>query len=211
MALLNVVLGDQSLGVIGLEANVDTSYITEAHETKQSVTQYPVESGSNLIDHSQSVPDKLTLTGVVSSIANVSVTRTRGSVFSDDQDAPRRGWYALNQMMKERRLVTAITLLGSYSNMQVRKLKADVSEATGANLLFTMELQEVTLLDELSGLGIPKATTGDAADRQATQTRGRVGTKTVTAGDANEAQKNFGVTVATSTLNTKPIIGSEGQ
>ena len=202
MALLNVVLGEQSLGVIGLEAT--PTYVTEAHETKQTVTQYPIESGSNLIDHAQSLPDKLTLTGIITSIATEE-THIGTSITVPDDEAPRRGWYALNRLMKDRRLVTVITLLGHYSNMQVRKLKADVNNSTGVNLLFTMELQELVLLDELSGLGVPKATTGDAADRQATQSQGRVTTKTVSPDDANEAEKNFGVTVASDTIKTASI------
>ena len=163
MALLNAVVQSRAR-VVGLEVVPDGIY-REDHRRKSLVTAYPVQSGVNIADHAIREPDKLTLEAVFSAYVQ------QGQVY--DEDAPRRAYAALGQLMEDRVLVTVHTLLGSYSNMLVKDLKATVDESTGRNLLATIEFQEVRELDEVSpGVGIA-ATSGPAANRSGTVQRGR--------------------------------------
>ena len=52
--------------VVSLDLDVTQD---EAHEWSNDVTQFPVELGSQITDHIQPLPDKLTISGVITNSA----------------------------------------------------------------------------------------------------------------------------------------------
>jgi len=168
MALTKAVI-EGATAIVGLELRVD-GYPTESHELRANITMYPIESGAELTDHSVDQPDKLILTGWASSARQIGAL----GFFETDIDQPRRTWYVLNQMKRRKELLTIRTTIGTYSNMIIRKLSANIDSSTGQNLPFTAEFQEVLLRDDVGTFRDPAAVTGPTAQRLATNDQGRV-------------------------------------
>lgn len=167
MALLNAIVESRT-SIVGLSVDVD-GYPTEQHELRADITTYPIETGADLVDHAVDQPDKLVLTGWASSAIQLSFA----TELDTDVDLPRRIWYALDQMKRRRELVTVHTVLGTYDNMIIRKLSANIDVTTGQNLPFTAEFQEVLLREDLGSFADPSSTSGPAVNRQALQRRGQ--------------------------------------
>ena len=162
-------------GPVELSGSVD-GFLSETHELRVSKTTYPVESGQSLIDHAVMEPRTLELEGWVSDLL-VPESRPFGQ--------PRYGssaeaWEEISELVRTRKPVSVITMLGLYENMLITSVKAPVDRTTGRALRFDMELEEVLFRDLERGVAPAPVRTGPAGDRPTESNRGKVHAPPVT-------------------------------
>ena len=127
----------ESAGMDAVAALVMTTNV--AIGATADVTEYPVESGSDVSDHKRDKPDVIRLSGAVTTTNRV--------------DAPRLVTSALKQLKRSRddntRLLTVELPLDTYENCTVIGFNTaqDVRNARG--LLFTVTLEQVEIRDVL--------------------------------------------------------------
>ena len=116
------------------------SFISERHQESVTITEYPVETGFEVADHSIVRPRILDIVGF-SSDAVV------GWVNDSDPEhiAPRgrEAWEEMRRIMYKRELVTLITRLDVYRNMIITDLETNLDASVGDSLPFRMTLKEV--------------------------------------------------------------------
>ena len=132
-----------------------SQYKSEQHEMRVSHTEYPVEVGAQVIDHSVRLPHRLKIDGVVSTIVRRTdivdigaeglglVTGRRTERFEADASRPFRAWAAVQELMESRELLTVVTLLGTYERMLIVRAKGEVDRSTGENARLELELREL--------------------------------------------------------------------
>ena len=161
-------------------------YDNERHRATRTVTQYPVESGAEIVDHAIRQPMEVTLRGFVSS-SPVGQGR-QGAIPDPNTDPldqarqqrlanrllPRRAFGNLLRFLDNSEVVSITTNLGRYQNMVLESVETDQNADTGENLAFEARFRELQYASELTGLSevTISATTGPAAARAPTQRGG---------------------------------------
>ena len=115
----------------GLREIAFDGVVSIGHSTSISLTSYPTEAGAELYDHTYDNPIMLQIVGGVSLLANIT---TPGST-----------WSAIQQLLKERKVLVVSTGLGIYSNMLLTGAQATESNKTQGALLATLDLKELLL------------------------------------------------------------------
>lgn len=121
--------------------NIDAS-IQEDHTTEVTKTEHPVEKGANITDHVEIRPDTLSVEGVVSDAPlREDVISTSGASRSVD------AFTRLQNIQKEKLLVTVVTGLKTYTNMILRTLSPVRNAKTGKALRFNARFEEVRIVE----------------------------------------------------------------
>lgn len=120
---------------VDVEVSGDFAFVNE-------VTEYPVESGSDVVDHVRTKPMEITIEGVVSDtpIGEIANEREAGVVHS------RTAYIRLKEIHARREPVTLDTSRGRFVNMVLARLSTPTSAATGDSLQFTGTFKEVRLI-----------------------------------------------------------------
>ena len=153
--------------------------VREAHEIRTTTTQYPIESGSEVTEHAVRRPAKLTISGWVAArqtrteqVEREGVT-VSVSAEAVDHSVPVSEWVKIVTALDDHSVFNAVTLLGVYPNMSIRKATAQLDERSGQNLPFVLELEEVQTSPTVGGIGeADPAPDSEAADRQTQTSRG---------------------------------------
>jgi hypothetical protein len=137
--------------------------ISENHDLRNRITQWPVEDGSTITDHIANEPRRITLNGFIAdSPLNGSGTGRAQRAFDD-----------LERMWRDRELIDVVTQYRSYSRMGIDRVAIPKDGRTGDGLRFVVELVEVRFAasetvdipaDSLPPVGSP-APVGDVADQ----------------------------------------------
>ena len=165
MPLSPVMLRTDNLqtGIADLVISIPPVWLEEQHKSTLATTEYPVESGANIVDHASRKPFELTLRGTVSPDQGIlkmpQATGILAQVVGDeapldrrDLTIPAKAWEAILELQSTRSLLTVTTILGSYPNMLITEAAAPVTTEIGKNLLFTLELKEILSARQLVGL-----------------------------------------------------------
>lgn len=142
-------------------AQIDTividAAVTETHTLSNTVTDHPVEEGSNVSDHSRPEPDKIQLDCVVSdtplqttsSGSTVSV-ESHGFRFSatakQDTTRSKNAYDKLVQLREQGSLVTVVTSLRSYDSMAIESIQIPRDAKNAGALRFTVSLKKVRVV-----------------------------------------------------------------
>lgn len=134
---------------------VDVS-LSEQHQSEVEITEHPVETGTNIVDHARLKPSTLTIEGVISNdpmpeptaVDVVQPGGPSGFVSHSSSQAERagQGYKDLLALKDETRLVTVVTSLVTYSNMMLRSLSVPRDPRTGQALRFSATFVEVRLV-----------------------------------------------------------------
>lgn len=141
--------------------------IEEAEEKGNTVTQFPVEDGSQISDHVVKRPDVLMIRGVVTnapirSHGGPADAQARATIPVLDHVVGTSINYAelalayLRELVDLKKTVDVVTRRGRFSNMQVTKFSRSKTKDTGDALVFSIEMVQVTrvkLLFVASGSG----------------------------------------------------------
>ena len=140
-------------------------YLSEEHERQVTKTKYPIESGASLTDHAVREPDRLKIQGFTSHLQPSS------PALRNQPDRPALAWAEIDRLMNARELVEVATILGVYTDMLIVRAIAPVSNTTGRDLLFTLELEQVQT-ERLRTIEIEPAPGGPAVGRSTALARG---------------------------------------
>lgn len=105
---------------------------SETHDRSNSVTNYPVEDGSEISDHIQSNPVELSVSGIVEAIDT-------GTNIID-------AYFTLKQIMAEKQVITVVTGLEVYENMCVLSSNVTRNALNGGSLSFTATLKQLSFV-----------------------------------------------------------------
>ena len=154
---ISVIIGRKTLAKIDdivLDASLD-----ENHEFVNDITEYAVESGSNISDHIRKRPEKVTISGVVTNSPVPLTLADIADIYSSDNS--RRSDVAFNNLMRlagydypgqattdikaqgEPVTFDVVTGLVAYTDMAISRLSIPRSSSTGDALKFTIELQKI--------------------------------------------------------------------
>lgn len=136
-----------SFEILTLDASVE-----EAHSVEVEITQFPIETGSNISDHRIRKPKKLRMRGVISNhplVFPLTALTMRAGPYGGKRDV--EAWDKLNALLESEQLLTIITTLKTYENMVLQSISAPRDAARGESLHFTAMLEQVQLVELQTG------------------------------------------------------------
>lgn len=200
MGLLDSILGGSSRLSIGEDGGdpivVDASR-AEQHSVQGEVSDHPVETGVDIVDHYRVLPRKLEIEAVVSDspIAGgllgvvPGATAVTGAISSiggliDGDDKPSiNAWHELNRFFDDAVVVTITTSLQTYTHMVLTDLVGTRDAKTAGGLYFSCTAREVIFVETSMGAAAEPA--GPLG--QAGKSAGRVTNATSNAAQAKNA------------------------
>ena len=117
--------------------------ITEEPSLEAEVTEYPVESGAVITDHTQLKPVTLELEFVVSDTPIGKVASERAAGVVPSSEARQK----LEDLWRARKPVTVITGTRTYENMVLTSLRFPRDKDTGDALRGSASLQQLTIVE----------------------------------------------------------------
>lgn len=112
--------------------------ISEQHTLTNTLTDHPVENGSNITDHSRPEPRKVTLECVHSN------TPLDGA---DGTDRARQMWQRFVDLHESPKLIALDTARDFYPSMGVESVSSSIDAKTANVLKFTVGLKEVRVVE----------------------------------------------------------------
>lgn len=138
-------------GPVSIELDVT---IDESHEWTLDVTTNPVETGAPISDHIQELPDRLTITGM---ITNTPLTGSIIDIFSNafqslidgkgNDDRVKTTFDLLRTMYEQRELVNVYTKYRIYENMALTSINIPRSSGIGDAINFTAQFMHIRIVD----------------------------------------------------------------
>jgi hypothetical protein len=116
----------------------------EAHEWTNDVTQFPVEIGSPITDHIQPLPDKVTLSGM---ITNSAIGENALAEINGGDDRVQNAFELLLKLKEDRILLTVYTKHKIYTDMALKSVNLPRDASIGDSIKFKMEFVNVRLVD----------------------------------------------------------------
>jgi hypothetical protein len=126
------------------------AFIAEHYQFSNSVTDIPVEEGSNIADHIVEEQDVISVEAFIGNTAFERITENGYEVAN--LEAPDRmarvleKYQKLKQLVKEKKLVDVVLGLETFTGMAITSFVIDRDVETGANLPFTMEFRKIKVV-----------------------------------------------------------------
>jgi len=157
--------------------------MVERYNFSNSVTDIPVEEGSNISDNIVEEPDVIHVEAFIGNTAFEVITNDGNSI--SNLQAPDRmarvmqAYQALKRMVKQRKPVDVVLGLDTFTKMAIIKFDIDRDAETGANLPFTMEFKKLKIVhSDTTTINASTAKAGPAGDQTAsTANYGTAGTE----------------------------------
>jgi hypothetical protein len=126
------------------------AFLAEHYQFSNSVTDIPVEEGSNIADHIVEDQDVISVEAFIGNTAFEVITKDGNSVSNleapDRMARVRQAYQELKKMTKEKRLLDVVLGLETFTNMAITSFIIDREAETGANLPFTMEFKKLKIV-----------------------------------------------------------------
>ena len=126
-----------SIGEIILDAALE-----ETHTLQARATEHPVESGSDVADHVQSLPATLRLDGVIS---NTPLSVLGSTMFKSD-DRVQAAFKELEEIVRAGKLVDIVTSLKTYKNMVVEDFVITRTASDSDALCFSCTAKQISMV-----------------------------------------------------------------
>lgn len=116
----------------------------EVHEWKNDVTQFPVETGSQITDHIQPLPDFISVTGIISNSAiGVDALKKQQS----GEDRCQTAFDLLRKFHEDGTLLTVYTRYKVYTDMALKSCNIPRDSGIGDSIKFKLEFVNVRLVN----------------------------------------------------------------
>lgn len=149
--------------------------ISERFSRRKDVTQHPVEAGSDISDHSRTLPLEITIRGWVTDdpiIVLASVNATPSVAGGSINARVANAWKELNRIMDEESIVKVISGLDSFDNMILKSLDVTRDKNTGRILDATISLEQITIATtEVIEIPTPRPEPGQGSSNRARKTK----------------------------------------
>ena len=125
-------------------------FMSEHYKFSNSVTDIPVEEGSNISDNIIEDQDVITIEAFIGNTA-FEVVQMGGVTISNLQ-APdrmarvRQAYQELKRLTKSKKLINVVLGLETFTNMTITEFNIDRDAETGANLPFSMEFKKLKIV-----------------------------------------------------------------
>lgn len=114
-------------------------FMSVSHERKLTITQNPVETGADVVDHAYVNPATVKMQIMMSDVHQSIIP----GQFSDLTFRHTSAWAVLKQIQESRIPVDIFTKLGYYKNMLIESISADDTKETFRALSATVTLVEI--------------------------------------------------------------------
>jgi len=153
------------------DIDIDT-IISESHQSTADVTRYPTEAGIHISDHVTIAPYTVTVSGVISDIANnefadfamiglaKSTFESIGGLFSGDEDEKDENkssltrsqevWRQLQNIQASGQTISFHSQLRDYEDMVISSLSCTQDKDSKMSVNFTATLTQIVKVDFLS-------------------------------------------------------------
>lgn len=200
MAFIDDILGGVSrlsIGEPGKAPIIVDASVSETHSVQGEVSDHPVESGVDIVDHYRVLPRAIQIEAVITNSPLVTVSpggtlisSVRGAL-DGDVDPSSVAWEELNRFFNEAVVVTITTSLQpEYKNMVLTALDVTRNSGTAGGLFFTVSAREILFVDTQQGeavtVPVPAVTVG-----QKKQSAGKSTNTTANAPQADIASSAF--------------------
>ena len=192
MAFPDDILGGASrasIGEIGGDPIVLDASVSETHSVSGEVSDHPVETGVDIVDHYRVLPRGLQLEGVVTNspltvqYPGASLINSAIGLINGDVDPSANAWKELQRFFDKAVVLDISTSLENYTNMVLTSLDVTRNSGTTNGLFFTLTAREIKFVDTAEGAAItlPVVTVG-----QAKKSAGKATNTTATAPQATQ-------------------------
>lgn len=173
MAFLDDILGGANRLAIGEKGGdpivVDAS-VREVHSVTGEVSDHPVESGIDIVDHYRVLPRKIEIEAIVTNtpistgLPGATLINSIIGLVQGDKDPSSNAWNEFERFFDEAVVLDIKTSLKSYTNMVLTDLAVTRDSKTGQVLSFTASAREVRFVDTQFGeaIALPVSTTGQS-------------------------------------------------
>jgi hypothetical protein len=159
------------------------AFIAEHYQFSNSVTDIPVEEGSNINDHIVEDQDVISIEAFIGNTAFEVITTDGNSV--SNLDAPdrmarvRQAYQELKKMTKAEKPLDVVLGLETFTNMAITSFIIDREAETGANLPFAMEFKKIKIVhSDTTQINASNSEAGSSGDQTAnTANHGVAGTE----------------------------------
>jgi hypothetical protein len=159
------------------------AFIAEHYNFSNSVTDIPVEEGSNISDHIVEDQDVISVEAFIGNTAFEVVTKDGNSVSNlqapDRMARIRQSYQELKRLTKDKKLLDVILGLETFTGMAITSFVINRDVETGANLPFTMELKKLKIVhSDNTQINVSNKEAGPSGDQTAnTINEGTAGTE----------------------------------
>jgi hypothetical protein len=165
------------------------AFIVEHYNFSNSVTDIPVEEGSNIADHIVEDQDVISVEAFIGNTAFEVITEDGNAISNlqapDRMARVRQAYQELKKLTKEKKLVDVVLGLETFTNMAITSFVIDREAETGANLPFSMEFKKLKIVhSDITKINASNKEAGPSGDQTA---------KTVNAGPAGTEQPSNSV------------------
>ena len=159
-----------SIGEAGGDPIVVDASIREVHSVQGQVSEHPVETGVDVVDHYRVLPRKVEITALVTNtpispsiIPGATLINSVIGLVNGDTDPASNAWNELQRFFDEAVVLEITTSLRKYDSMVLTDLSVTRDSKTGQGLSFTASAQEIRFVETQEGAAISLGTTGQKA------------------------------------------------
>ena len=120
------------------------SIVSESHEVENKVTEFPIDSGFVVSDHT--IRKNRVLNMQVVSVRHAIEGRQREGITSGTNNKVKADFDLLTEMVQKGLRCNVVTILGAYTNCAVTKFKTKQDVDTSTVLMANLVLKEMNVL-----------------------------------------------------------------
>ena len=156
MGFLGDILGGAervSIGEDGGDPLVLDASVREVHSVTGEVSEHPVETGIDIVDHYRVLPRKIQIEGVITDtpistgLPGATLVNSVIGLVNGSEDPSANAWLELQRFFNDAVVVTIHTSLHDYTNMVLTDLSVTRNTSTAQGLHFTVSAREVRFVD----------------------------------------------------------------
>lgn len=166
------------------EGTLNVQLLTsESHEMMNTITENPVESGSNVTDHVQKNPRKYMISGFFSDAA---VNIFDLNVFFNSRMS--QAWAYMEALWESANPITIRTKFTTLENMILESLSVPRDKGTGNAFVFNATFKEIRVVDtEAVAAAVPQKVTPNVPQASANINQGKQAGQTPSSSSSSQA------------------------
>jgi hypothetical protein len=146
------------------------AFLAEHYQFSNSVTDIPVEEGSNINDHIVEDQDVISVEAFIGNTAFEVITADGNSVSNlqapDRMARVQQAYQELKKLTKAKKALDVVLGLETFTNMAITIFNIDREAETGANLPFTMEFRKLKIVhSDTAKINASGKETGPSSDQ----------------------------------------------
>ncbi len=163
-----------SVGESGGDPIVVDCSVRETHSIDGQVSDHPVETGIDIVDHYRVLPRKVQLEAIISDtplttgFPGATLVNSVIGLVEGDKSPSLNAWEEFQRFFDEAVVVDVNTSLKKYTNMVLTSFAVTRDAATGQVLAFTLAAREIRFVSTAFGeaIELPSKSLGGLGDKE---------------------------------------------